>query len=293
MTITTLDPATPDTTTPNPGVETSPTVGPNRTVLTTPPTRTALDSVKAMPSAIRSEWLKVISLRSNLAIMGLTAAVSGLASWAIARFVTDEVTTTAELFTFPTVFVAVFAATAGILMFSSESQHGTLTPTMTGQPSRLVVAASKATVAAVVGMLLVLVSMGLAAAGSAIGGNALGDTTNMLGDGGRAVLFGSLAATLGLGLGMITRQSAAAISGLLAWWLVVENLIMLFVSEKYTRFMPFSAGNSMLGAETGPESAGFVSEFALSATENALVFGGYAAAAIAIGTGLLYVRDDA
>ncbi len=266
---------------------------PNPTVLTTPTTRSTLDTAKAMPSAIRSEWLKVITLRSNLAIMGLTAAVSGLATWAIARFVTDSITTTSELFTFPTVFVAVFAATAGILMFSSESQHGTLTPTMTGQPSRIVVAASKATVAAAVGMLLVLVSMGAAAAGSAIGGNALGETSTMLGDGGRAVLFGSLAASLGLGIGMITRQSAAAISGLLAWWLLVENLISLFVSETYTRFMPFAAGNAMLGTATGPEAEGFTSDVALTATENALVFGGYAAVAIAIGTALLYVRDDA
>ncbi len=268
-------------------------ITPNETILTTPPTRTTVDTVKAMPSANRSEWIKVISLRSNLAIMGLTAAVSGIATWAIARFVTDSITTTSELFTFPTVFVAVFAATAGILMFSSESQHGTLTPTMTGQPSRAVVAASKTIMAATVGMLIVLVSMGAAAIGSAIGGNALGETSTMLGDGGRAVLFGSMAATLGLGLGMITRQSAAAISGLLAWWLLVENLITLFVTEKYTRFMPFTAGNNMLGVESGPEGGELVSDLALTATENALVFGGYAAAAVAIGTALLYVRDDA
>ncbi len=265
---------------------------PRPAVLTAPPARSTADTVKALPSAIRSEWLKVISLRSNLAIMGLTAAVSGLATWAIARFVSD-VTTTAELFTFPTVFVAVFAATAGILMFSSESQHGTLTPTMTGQPSRIVVAASKTVVAAVVGMLLVLISMAVAAAGSAIGGNAVGETANMVNDGVRALAFGSMAATLGLGIGMITRQSAAAISGLLAWWLLVENLITLFVSERYTRFMPFIAGNNMLGTETGPEAGFGASDLALSTAENVVVFGGYAAAAVAIGTALLYARDDA
>jgi hypothetical protein len=47
--------------------------------------------------------------------------------------------------------------------------------------------------------------------------------------------------------------------------LLVENLISLFVSEKYTRFMPFSAGNNMLGAETGPETGEFASELALTA----------------------------
>ncbi len=271
---------------------TTPQTIPAAASVAAPPTRSLADGFIAMPSAIRSEWIKVRTLRSNVAIAAMTAGVSGFATWAVAQFVTDP-TTTMELFTFPTVFVAVFAATAGILMFASESEHGTLTPTMTGQPSRAVVAGSKAVVAASVGLLLTVISLGAAWIGSEVGGNPMGDTTGVWGDAGRAVLFGTMSATLGLGLGMITRQSAAAISGLLAWWLVVENLIQLFVSETYTRFMPFTAGNNMIGASDGPERLDTVSTVALSTVENGLVFGAYAVVAVLIGTVLLYARDDA
>ena len=52
--------------------------------------------------------------------------VGGFVTWAIATYVTDEVLTVAEVFTAATVFTAVFAAVGGILLFTSESQHGTL-----------------------------------------------------------------------------------------------------------------------------------------------------------------------
>lgn len=253
--------------------------------LTAPGTRTAADSLRSFPAALRSEWVKVTSIRSNAAIAGLAVAISGGATWAVAQFVNDEVLTTAELFTFASVFTAVFAAVAGILMFSSEAQHGTLSPMLTAQPSKSVIAAAKAVSASVYGAVIGALGMGAAIVGSMAGGADFGDTATMLGDGGRALLFTALASVLGLGIGMIARHSSAAISGLLVWWLVVENLLSVFVSERYARFMPFRAGNSLVEASTGgvPTDGGLV----LSLTENALVFGGYALAAVAIGTLLL------
>lgn len=277
----------------------SPTNSPTNNMKTTsqakpvakPATRSFTDNLAAMPAATRSEWIKLTTLRSNKVIAGFSAIASGLAAWAIAQFVTDP-TTTADLITFPTVFVAVFGATVGILVFSSEVQHGSITPTLAGQPSRAVIAASKAIITAGAGIFLALVSMGGAAIGSELGGNIMGDTATLGGDIGRAALYGALASVLGLGIGMITKQSAAAISGLLAWWLVVEGLVQAFVSETYTRFMPFSAGSTLLGLGDGPPGEP-VSETALSYIESGLVFGGYAAAAVAIGTLLLYKRDSA
>ncbi len=61
-----------------------------------------------------------------------------------------------------------------------------------------------------------------------------------------AIGFAVLAGILGLGIGLIARQSAAAISGVLVWWLVIENLVSVFASERVVRFMPFVAGNGML-----------------------------------------------
>lgn len=69
-----------------------------------------------LPTTLKSGWIKRSTIRSNEAILALTAVINGLASWAVANFVT-------EVFAFATVFTAVFGAVAGILIFSSQAQH--------------------------------------------------------------------------------------------------------------------------------------------------------------------------
>jgi ABC-2 type transport system permease protein len=268
------------------------TLTPN-SIITTPTnnitaTRTASDSIKAIPTTLNAEWIKLSSLRSNKAIVGLTAVVGGFLTWAIATYVTDEVITVAGIFTAATVFTAVFAAVGGILLFTSESQHGTLAPALTAQPARAVIAASKTVIAAGYGAFLGAVGLAAGYAGAWLGPVATGDTSTILSTSLWAIAFASIAAVLGLGIGMIARLSTAAVSGLLVWWLVVENLMSVFLAERFARFMPFTAGNGMLGGSGPGEQA---SDLALSTTENALVFGGYAAAALVIGTVLLYRRD--
>ncbi|MGH1490123.1 MAG: ABC transporter permease subunit [Acidimicrobiales bacterium] len=253
--------------------------------------RTALDSVKAIPTTLNAEWIKLRSLRSNKAIIALTAAVGGFMTWAIATYVTDEVLTITEVFTAATVFTAVFAAVGGILLFTSESQHGTLAPALTAQPARAVIAVSKTVIAAGFGAVLGAVGLAAGYAGAYLGPIATGDTSTMLSTSLWAIGFASLASVLGLGIGMIARLSTAAVSGLLVWWLVVENLVGVFLAERFARFMPFTAGNGMLGSGGNGGPGEGVSELALTTTENALVFGGYAAVALVIGTVLLYRRD--
>lgn len=251
-------------------------------------TRTAGDSIKAIPNTLNAEWIKLSSLRSNKAIVALTAAVGGFVTWAIATYVTDEVLTVTEVFTAATVFTAVFAAVGGILLFTSEAQHGTLAPALSAQPARVVIAASKTVVAAAYGAALGAVGLAAGFVGAYLGPIAMGDTSAVVSTSLWAIAFASLAAVLGLGIGMIARLSTAAVSGLLVWWLVVENLLNVFVAERFARFLPFSAGNGMLGTG-GPGER--TSDLALSTTENALVFGGYAAVALLVGTVLLYRRD--
>lgn len=254
---------------------------------TVPASRTIGDSLQAIPTTLNAEWIKATSLRSNKAIVGLTAVVGGFVAWAIATYVTDEALSVTEVFTAATVFTAVFAAVGGILLFTSESQHGTLAPALTAQPARAVIAGSKTVIAAGFGALLGLVGLAAGFAGAYLGPIATGDTSTIVSTSLWAIGFASLASVLGLGIGMIARVSTAAVSGLLVWWLVVENLVGLFLAERFARFMPFTAGNGMLSA--GPDQGS--PELALTATESALVFGGYAAVALLIGTVLLYRRD--
>ncbi len=262
-----------------------------RTVTRSPARRAPNDTLRAFPTTLKSEWIKVSTIRSNSAILALTIALNGLVSWAIANFVTDEgelfVNT---LFAFSTLFTAVFAAVAGILIFSSEAQHGTLAPTLTAQPARLVIAAAKTLTAAAFGA--VLGSTGLIAGlvGASISDIETGDASTILGTSLWATLFVSLAAVLGLGIGMIARNSTVAISGLLVWWLVVENMLNAFIDPRLARFLPFVAGNGLLPLDDPAASIEALS-ISLTRTEDALIFGGYAAIALAIGTMLLSRRD--
>src|SRR4051812_16502511 len=84
-------------------------------------TRTATDDLRAIPAALRSEWIKLTSLRANKVILGLTTLVSaviagGLAATAGAN---DPALPASELFIYPLPLVAMLAAVAGILMFTS------------------------------------------------------------------------------------------------------------------------------------------------------------------------------
>lgn len=262
-----------------------------RTVTRSPARRAPNDTLRAFPTTLKSEWIKVSTIRSNSAILALTIALNGLVSWAIANFVTDEgelfVNT---LFAFSTLFTAVFAAVAGILVFSSEAQHGTLAPTLTAQPARLVIAAAKTLTAAAFGAVLGATGLIAGLVGASISDIETGDASTILGTSLWATLFVSLAAVLGLGIGMIARNSTVAISGLLVWWLVVENMLNAFIDPRLARFLPFVAGNGLLPLDDPAASIEALS-ISLTRTEDALIFGGYAAIALAIGTMLLSRRD--
>jgi hypothetical protein len=268
-----------------------------RTALPTPLTslRPTLDvrsrrsDVRSLPSAVRSEWVKLSSLRSTGIVTLMTAVLGGLTSVAVAKFVTDEVLVVSDVFVYSTVLTGALAAINGLLLFTSEVQHGTLAGSVAAQPARWVTVAAKAVMATGRGMALGAVGMAAGFAGALAGGLDVGDTP-IAATAAWALLFTGLAALLGLGVGMIVRHSSSAVAGLLVWWFVVENLLAVFLPVEALRFLPFYAGTSLLGIVSdfaSPEALAM----AFSRVENALVFGGYAAAALAAGTLLLYRRD--
>jgi hypothetical protein len=248
------------------------------------------DDLRAVPTVLRSEWIKVSSLRMSKVILGLTLVINGLASWATATFVTDEVLTAAEVFIYPAVLTSVLAAIASILVFTSEAQHGTLAATLTARPARWLITLGKTATA--VGLGLVLGSVGMAAgfAGALAGGVELGDTASMPSTAAWTLLFTSLAAVIGLGVGMTVRHSAGAVSGFLVWWFVAENLILAFAPPTLVHFLPFEAGYRILEVGSDFDSPEILAA-ALTRPQYALIFVGYAVASLAVGTTLLYRRD--
>ncbi len=53
---------------------------------------------------------------------------------------------------------------------------------------------------------------------------------------------------IGLGVGMIARNSAGAITGLLMWSCVIESLFAPALPDGVVYFLPFSAGYRLLAA---------------------------------------------
>jgi ABC-2 type transport system permease protein len=105
-----------------------------------------------------------------------------------------------------------------------------------------------------------------------------------------ALLYIAIAAVIGLGVGMIVRHSAGAISGLLMWSFVIENLFAPALPERVLHYLPFSAGYRLLDAGANFKPPVVIAN-ELTRPHYALIFGGYALVSLAVGTLLLYRRD--
>jgi ABC-2 type transport system permease protein len=257
--------------------------------------RSHRDDIASFPTALRSERLKFTSLRSNVTILVLTPVIGVLLSWILAVFVktdpdTDLPFTIGETFIFSTWLTTILAAILGTLLFTSEVQHGTLATAVAAQPARWVTVAAKATVAAGFGLAMGVLGMIGGLSGAVLGGLERGDTSGMTTTALWGLLLSTLAAVLGLGVGMILRHSSAAVAILLVWALVLENLLRTLIPAGAARFMPFSAAGGMLGITQATDTPETLAA-ALTRTQDALLFGGYTVALLTIGTVLFYRQD--
>jgi ABC-2 type transport system permease protein len=253
------------------------------------------DDVGSLPTTLRSEWIKVSSLRSNKMILAMTPVVGVLLSWILATFVkTDPDTnlpfTVGETFIFSTWLTTVLAAIMGTLLFTSEVQHGTVATTVAAQPARWVTIAAKSTIASSFGLAMGVLGMIGGLSGAVLGGLEQGDTSGVTATALWGLLLTTLAPILGLGVGLILRHSAASVSILLVWALVVENLVRTLIPANANRFMPFSAATGLLGIKSATDTPETLAA-ALTRAQDAVLFGGYALAALTIGTVLFYRRD--
>lgn len=243
-----------------------------------------------LTAVLRSERIKSTTVRANKVLLAITAIIGLLTSWATAAFVTDEVLTVTDVFVYPTLLTAVLAAIAGVLLFTAEVQHGTLAGSLTAHPSRWPVVVAKTVLATGFGLVLGAVGMITGFLGALAGGIEVGSTSGLLATVLWALLYTWGSALLGLGVGMVVRHSAGAVSGVLVWWLVVEGLVVQFAPAEVVRFVPFDAGFRTLGVESDFDSPEIVAS-ALSNPLYASIFWGYVIAALVLGTALLVRRD--
>jgi len=252
--------------------------------------RSGTDDLKAVPAALRSEWIKFASLRANKVMLALAGVVGALIAWALATTATDPTLNASELFIYPLPLIATMATVTGILLFTGEAQHGTLAATLTARPARWVLVTAKTVMATTVGLALGLTGMVAGFGGAVLGGMEPGDGSALVSRALWALLYIALAAVIGLGVGMIVRHSAGAISGLLMWSFVIESLFAPALPDGVVHALPFSAGYRLLDAGANFEPPVVIAH-ELARSGYALIFAAYALVALVVGTVLLYRRD--
>jgi ABC-2 type transport system permease protein len=256
-----------------------------------------LDGRYRLGHAIRSEWTKFTSLRSTrwtLVSFPLAALALGVLIGAVSGAGWDDLAPDARAIWDPTNNVLaglipgyLAIPVLGVLMMTSEHNHGVIRSTFAAIPDRRMVLAAKAVVLAAVAFVVCeVVTFVTWAAGQQVMGSAPHDT---LGEPGvlRVLLLSpaylALMALFGLGLGAIVRHSGAAIA-IYSGVALVTPIVLNSLPGNLARFGPFVIlANSVDAVKVQPEFLSPAVGFAVMAL--------YTAVTLAVATVLLVRRD--
>lgn len=273
---------------------TAPEQRPSRPV---PPSR-----LRLFRAAARSEWTKLISVRSTVWSLLVTyAIIVGLGALFCAARVSrwDRVDAGERLRFDPTgfslngIFLAQLAlGVLGVLVMSSEYATGQIRATLGAIPQRRLMLAAKTLVFAAVVMVVGLVacvsafSIGQAIFTAKNAGVSLGDSGVL-----RAVVGGALYLTavglMGVGLAVILRRTAGAIATLVGLLLVLPILVNFLPSpwnDDIAGYLPGEAGGAIFQVVRRSSTA-------LSPWAGFAVLCAYAAVALVVGAVLIDRRD--
>jgi ABC-2 type transport system permease protein len=148
-------------------------------------------------------------------------------------------------------FAGVFSALAGVLLVTSEYRYGTIRPTILFNPVRSHVLAAKAVAGALAGIAFGILgeAIGWAIGYAILDGRGItvvlssGDILLLtLGGLTGAALWGAI----GAGLGAIIHNQIGAVITLLAWGLVVDDLLF-GLAPSVGRFTPTRASDALMG----------------------------------------------
>lgn len=266
------------------------------TVTYQPTITTPSPLVRDLRAAIRSEWIKLRSVRSTMIFVGLASVIGVAMSLVLGTVVkTDPYDhlpfTVGNTFLVSSWLTTLFAVVAGTLLFTSEVQHGTLAGALTARPSKPIIVAAKTVSAAALGFAMGVLGIAGGLVGGLLSGMDAGDTSGAVSGVAWALVLTTLAAVLGLGVGLIIRHSAAAVTSVLIWALAIEVLVRSFLPASVSRLLPFAAAHGLLGTRSAADTSETLAA-ALSSVGNAAVMGCWAAGTVAIGTALLIRKDS-
>ncbi|HVX46294.1 MAG TPA: hypothetical protein VHC49_20550 [Mycobacteriales bacterium] len=207
------------------------------------------------------ERIKLFSTRSPWWCIGLTAALCiGMASLVAATSHTYQmnVVVTQSFYSFGMTIIMVMA----ILAVTTEYRFSTIRSTFLAVPGRTRVLLAKAglvsAISAVVGEVCAFGAWGISKAilpSAPLGLSTSADWRTVAGVG---LIYG-LAALMAIGVGLLVRQSAGAITLVLVYSLLVENLFPAIprIGEPVHRLMPFvNADHFLRGGQVLPDDNG-------------------------------------
>ncbi|TFD84546.1 ABC transporter permease [Cryobacterium lactosi] len=262
------------------------------------PTFVASGSALSLAGLLRSEWIKLRSVRSTIWSYATVIVISLLLALLMSSTLTldgrqvaasDQASWMIQVSTFGIIFGQLIVAVLGVLSISGEYSTGMVRSSLTAVPRRLPVLAAKAIVLFVCTYIIGLVS---------IVGSYLVATPIMAGKGisasltdpdlflplMSAALYLSLVAVFSLGLGTILRSSAGGIAAALGVILLLPTVLQLIPAEWVADMMPYILSNA------GTDS------FAMTGTmepwQNILIVLGWVAVSLA-GAAVLLKRRDA
>ncbi len=207
-----------------------------------------------MIAQVKAELLKIRSTRTAIGlVLGMVALIL------LFTLLTGPLTHTSgltsredrrELLSLSS-FAGVFSALAGVMLVTSEYRFGTIRPTILFNPARSRVLAAKVVAGTLAGFAFGVLgeAIGWAVGYAILDGRGIsvvlsssGVLLLTLGGLAGAALWGAI----GAGLGAIIHNQVGALIALLAWALVVDNLLFGLVPS-VGRFMPTRASDALMG----------------------------------------------
>lgn len=264
---------------------------------------------------LRSEWVKLVTLRSTwwclALIAGMTAGVPVLIALALgspggqpgADTLDVGSHTWAMANTVIVSFTVLIAAVLGCLVITGEYGTGMIRSSLTAAPGRLSTVFAKAFVIGLVVFVvgaLALTAGALASAPILASGGLLIDPGDarvwlaLLG----ATGYPALVAVLSVGVGTVVRNSAGAIAAVLGLLLVVPTVLQLVAMLlrvdwmlDVMQFLPSALGNTMASFVADPAAEVTEGPLTLAPWQAALAMAGCAGAALAGGAAAITRRD--
>ena len=220
-----------------------------------------------MTDLLRSEWFKLRTLRLNyaLVIIGFVFVIVITGLIGIFSDVGPFTQTTsgdlAQIVGISAVLAGLLSSVVGVLAISSEFGHGTIRPTLVATPSRTKLFLAKAIVLAVVAYLagLVIGLVGYAVGYVLLSARNAEGLTFFDSDGTLAVLLVGLPllflllTLFGYALGLLIRNSAAAVTLTILWPILIETIVGTALAvggvEEPGKFLPYQSALALVSSE--------------------------------------------